>query len=185
MSHQRYELLLQRSCRPGFIPVNWIAAASKLYSHSMAFLGREWGWKKRLEKSSPWECRREAVRSYMWLLVPLGWGSLRKEGFPSADLMVGLVLSLPAAAENRHPHAPEPPGNDLSSSPLGKRCMRETLSSLMLEEPHAICLGPAALAVAGTPCEKLWWERVGRHCLHRVRCHQNQREMETPQFAAE
>lgn len=185
MLHQRYELLLQRSCRPGFIPANWITAASELYSHSMAFLGREWGWKERLEKSSPWECKREAVRSCMWPLVPFGWGSLRKEGFPSPDLMVRLVLSLPAAAENRHPHAPEPPGNDLSSSPLGRRCMTETLSSLILEEPHAFCLGPTAMAVAGTTCEKLWWERVGRHCLHRVRCHQNQCEMETPQFAAE
>jgi len=41
------------------------------------------------------------------------------------------------------------------------------------------------MAVAGTACEELWQERVGRHCLHRVRYHQNQRETVTLEFVAE
>lgn len=63
----------------------------------------------------------------------------------------------------------------------------ETLSSLTdaSSSPCVSYLGAAAMAVGGTAYEALCWERVGRHCLHRARYHQNQHEMVTPQFIAE
>lgn len=67
------------------------------------------------------------------------------------------------------------------------KVVNETLSSLTgaSSSPCVIYLGPAAMAVGGTAYEALCWERVGRHCLHRARYHQNQHEMATLQFIAE
>ena len=197
MLNQRYELLLQRSCRPGLTPVNRIAAVSEWNSDRMAFLWNCDSLLIRMEKKigkNPFpfaEHGREGVRSRMWPLVPLGWGSLRKEGLSSPDLTSCFVLSLPSAAGNRHPHAPEQIKQQDAYMGMAwplllwESTVWDTFISDASSSPCIICLGPAAMAVAGTTCEELWQERVGRHCLHRVRYHQNQHESVTLQFIAE
>lgn len=107
------KLLLQRSCRPKLTPMDRIAAVSELKSDCMAFLWSHDSLLIRMEKKigknlfSFTEHRRGGVRSRVWPLVPLGWGSLRKEGLSFPELISCFVLSLPSAAGNRHPHAPE------------------------------------------------------------------------------
>lgn len=113
------------------------------------------------------------MRSCMWPLVPLGWGSLnRRDCLPQISQFAWFFLYQQLQRTSSRTSKKLTWGWLVLFS-SGKALYERDFLLWYWKQHLCICLGPAAMAVAGTTCEKLWWERVGRHCLHRVRCHQN------------